>query len=342
MTQSEEKRMISNVEVKSFTKDPTEKIALQRLSVLRLAVGLGNISEACRRKGMDRTSFYVYKKRFAEQGLDGLKDQPPVHKTHPQTTSQEHRQRVLDLALENPRWGANYLSNRLEQEDIFVSGTTVHSILAKQGLSKTRERAIKSREKWLEANPELSSPISDSFGLSQFEVIYADPPWRFAKGWISKQAPIPYDTMSLEDIKNLPVERLCAPNCALFLWSVSCMLPEAISLMESWGFQFTTIAFVWVKSKKDNSDVRLGLGRWVRQGAEICLLGIRGAPSRLNKSVSSVVISPRRRHSEKPPEVRARIVELLGDVPKLELFAREKVEGWSAWGNEVQSDIRFP
>jgi len=83
------------------------------------------------------------------------------------------------------------------------------------------------------------------------------------------------------------------------------------------------------------------MGNWTRSNTEDCLLAIRGKPIRISASVHQIIQSPIGRHSEKPMETKDRIVQLMGDLPRIELFARQKVEGWDCWGNEVESDIEL-
>jgi transposase InsO family protein len=128
-------------------KDPALKLAHQRLSVLQLAEALGNISEACRRGGLDRTSFYEWRRRFQTHGIEGLKDLPPIHKTHPQTTPPEVVERLLELAMEHPAWGCTRLSDLLALEGKSVSSPTVQGILIKHGLGSKYERLLKLEEK---------------------------------------------------------------------------------------------------------------------------------------------------------------------------------------------------
>lgn len=132
---------------KLTAKDPTTKLAHQRLSVLQLAEALGSVSEACRRSGMDRTSFYEWKRRFQTHGLAGLKDLPPVHKSHPQTTPPETVDKILDLALEQPTRGCDWLSAHLELQGVRVSSPTVQSILIKHNLGSRYERLLKLEER---------------------------------------------------------------------------------------------------------------------------------------------------------------------------------------------------
>jgi transposase InsO family protein len=123
-----------------------EKIAHQRLSVLELAETLGNVSEACRQRGMTRTQFYEYKRRFQTHGLAGLKDLPPIHHRHPFTTPPEVVERIVAMSLEHPGWGCVRLSNQLKLEDISVSSPTIQNILIKNGMGNKYERLFKLEE----------------------------------------------------------------------------------------------------------------------------------------------------------------------------------------------------
>lgn len=174
-----------------------------------------------------------------------------------------------------------------------------------------------------------------------FTVVYADPPWRF-KTWTGAQrakrtAESYYPTMTLADLADLgyEVKRVAAPDGALFLWTPCCMLREAIYVMTSWGYRFKTVAFTWVKTNRRSGSLFWGMGHWTRNGTELCLVGTRGKVRRVARNVHSVVMAPPTLHSAKPVEVRDRIVALMGDVPRLEMFARERADGWEAWGDEV-------
>ena len=173
--------------------------------------------------------------------------------------------------------------------------------------------------------------------MPPFRVVYADPPWRPNGG-----ARLPYPTLSTHALCALPVAGLCAADCALLLWATHGTLPDALRVVASWGFSYRTVAFTWVKSNRTRPGFFAGQGGWTRANPEVCLLGTRGHPKRVSAGVGSLVVSPRREHSRKPDEVRGRIVELLGDVPRAELFARERVAGWSAWGDEVECDFALP
>jgi len=137
-----------------------------------------------------------------------------------------------------------------------------------------------------------------------------------------------------DNIACIDVGAIAAPDCALFLWATLPMLPEAFSVMESWGFKYKTAAFSWAKTTK-HGKWHVGMGYWTRANVELCLLGVKGRPRRINKAVRQLVVSPVRKHSQKPDEVRDRIVTLLGDLPRIELFARERAPGWDAWGLEL-------
>ena len=132
------------------------KLAKQRLSVLQLAEALGNVSEACRRRGMSRTQFYEYKRRFQTHGLEGLKDLPPIHKSHPQTTPPEVVEKILELSLANPMWGCVRLSDQLKLMGISVSSPTIQKILIKHDMGSKYQRLLKLEEQALDNKIELT------------------------------------------------------------------------------------------------------------------------------------------------------------------------------------------
>lgn len=132
------------------------KIAQQRLSLLELAQGLGNVAEACRQRGVSRTQFYEYKRRFQTHGMVGLKDLPPIHQTHPQTTPPEVVERLLTVSMENPTRGCNWLHDRLLLEGISVSAPTIQGILNKQEMGSRYERLLKLEARALQEEIELT------------------------------------------------------------------------------------------------------------------------------------------------------------------------------------------
>jgi N6-adenosine-specific RNA methylase IME4 len=189
--------------------------------------------------------------------------------------------------------------------------------------------------------PKLSDILVPDGG---FRAILADPPWRF-EAWSGKgtarSADQHYDTMRLEDIAALPVVEVSADDCALFMWICWPMLPEALRLIEAWGFAYKTCAFSWTKADvrqadlyHDTAPVQVGMGYWTRANSEVCLLGTRGKPTRLNADVRQGIIEPRREHSRKPDCVHSRIERLVAG-PYLEMFARAPRAGWAVWGNQT-------
>ena len=167
-------------------------------------------------------------------------------------------------------------------------------------------------------------------------MIYADPPWRYSAKRVQGAAEHHYPTMSINELCALPVADLAAPDSALFLWATFPQLPEALRLIHAWGFVYKTVAFVWLKQNRKAGGWFYGLGFWTRGNAEVCLLATRGRPKRQAANVHQFIISPIREHSRKPDEAREKIVALMGDVPRVELFARQSPPGWDVWGNEVE------
>jgi len=173
----------------------------------------------------------------------------------------------------------------------------------------------------------------------KYQIIYADPPWSYAdkaKAGI-RGACCKYGTMSIDDLCKMPVNDLADDNCILFMWVTMPKLNECFTLIESWGFKYKTVAFTWIKKNKKATDTLFwGMGRWTRANAEVCLLATKGKPKRISAAVHSVIESPIERHSQKPNITRDRIVELCGNLSRIELFARQRFDGWDAWGNEVE------
>lgn len=169
----------------------------------------------------------------------------------------------------------------------------------------------------------------------KYNIIYADPPWSYndksCEGAASKQ----YSTMNSDDICNLPIGDLADKNCVLLMWATYPKLEEALKVIESWGFKYKSIGFQWIKLNKNGIGCYFGLGRWTRGNTEPCLIATKGKPKRISASISQLIFAPLTRHSEKPSVVREKIIELLGDLPRIELFARQQADGWDCWGNEV-------
>ena len=169
-----------------------------------------------------------------------------------------------------------------------------------------------------------------------YSIVYADPPWSYRDKALAGErgAECKYDCMTPGDLMCMPVSRMITDDAFLFLWCTMPMLPVGIELMNWWGFNYRTVAFTWIKRTK-TGKLAWGMGNWTRANAELCLLGIRGRPKRQSAGVLSVIEAQSPRHSQKPAETRERIVRLCGDLPRIELFARQRVDGWDAWGIEV-------
>lgn len=189
--------------------------------------------------------------------------------------------------------------------------------------------------------------MSDPFAnlpRGHFKAIYADPPWHFEtrSDVCDQRGPGGhYSTMRLAEIESLPVGDLAANDCVLFMWATWPMLPQALALIETWGFVYKTCGFDWMKADDrqpdmftDSVKVQVGMGYWTRANSEPCLLATRGKPKRLNADVRMGIIEPRREHSRKPDCVPGRI-ERLVEGPYLELFARTQRPGWTVWGNQT-------
>lgn len=178
----------------------------------------------------------------------------------------------------------------------------------------------------------------------KYKVIYADPPWQYrvySKKGQGRSAENHYHTMNIDDIRSLPVADIADDDCVLFLWITFPCLKEGISVMESWGFTYKTCGFNWVKRNKKKDTYFMGLGFWTRSNSEVCLIGTKGHPKRVSKAVSRICDARVMAHSKKPDEIRKRIVELCGDVPRIELFARKTADGWDCLGDEIDGkDIR--
>jgi len=175
----------------------------------------------------------------------------------------------------------------------------------------------------------------------KFAICYADPPWRYANNGGQGVAENHYPTMSLAEICALPVADIVAKDSVLFLWATFPLLSEALRVITAWGFTYKTVAFVWLKQNKKSPSWFYGMGFWTRGNAEVCLLATRGRPQRQSRSVHQLIVSPIEAHSKKPDAAREKIVALMGDLPRVELFARQQAPGWDVWGNEVESNFDF-
>ena len=171
----------------------------------------------------------------------------------------------------------------------------------------------------------------------KYNIIYADPPWAYRdRASAGKRgASFKYKVQEQDWICNLPVQDISDDNCILFMWVTMPQLPNAFEVINSWGFKYKTCGFTWVKKNKIKDSWFMGMGNWTRSNSELCLLSVKGKPKRADASILSVVDTPIERHSKKPDVVKDHIVKLCGDLPRIELFARQKTKGWDVWGNEV-------
>ena len=179
------------------------------------------------------------------------------------------------------------------------------------------------------------------FPKKKYKIIYADPPYQVSANYQSNNRKFLninnyYPTMTIQQIKNLDVKSITDKDCILFMWVCDSFLKDCIDIIESWGFEYRTIGFNWIKKYKSGSFC-YNFSKYTLKSHEICLIGIKGKLKNLKKTnnIKCLVLAERTIHSKKPSEVRNRIVKLCGNLPRIELFAREKTKGWDIWGNEV-------
>lgn len=181
-----------------------------------------------------------------------------------------------------------------------------------------------------------------NFPDKKYNIIYCDIAWKTnfinRKGLTKNEKNHLYKTMNKDEILNLPIPKIADNDCILFMWVINSEIPLALQCIKHWGFHYITVAFTWVKMLKN--DFHVGLGNWTRSNPELCLLAKKGNIKRQGRSVNNLIISQLREHSRKPDEIRDRIVELVGDLPRIELFARQKTFGWDVWGDEVDKDFK--
>ena len=198
--------------------------------------------------------------------------------------------------------------------------------------------------------------IQDTIQMSPsdaYNIIYADPPWSYNRAigngvLRKKDGSLHYPSMHVDELKALgpEVQRISKDDAALLLWGTMPLLQEALDVIKAWGFTYKTCFVTWVKCTKDGTRPAFGVGYYTRSNAECCFLAVKGKiPSykkliegeadRRPNSVQSIVVEPRREHSRKPDVVRDKIVQVFGDLPRIEFFARTPTEGWSVLGNDT-------
>lgn len=190
----------------------------------------------------------------------------------------------------------------------------------------------------------------------KYKVILADPPWKYDDKRTATSmghAESAYSTMTQDDLLKLRVDLLADDDCMLCLWATMPKLREALDVISGWGFRYITCGFVWVKLNPNangdegaptiftRNDIYSGLGHWCNGNAELVLFGRKGSPSREAQDIKQIVLMPRGKHSAKPSVVHNRIERLFGEVPRIELFARQSRPGWTTLGNGIDGqDIR--
>jgi len=187
------------------------------------------------------------------------------------------------------------------------------------------------------------------FPTKKYSILYADPPWNYndkrtkpgPKGNKAGGAANHYSTMTLQEIKDLPVKDITEKDSILFLWATFPNIQVALDVVAAWGFKYKTIGFNWVKTSKSGRPA-IGVGHYTRANAEVCLIGIKGKPKVVDHSISNIIMAPREEHSKKPDAVRDLIVRLVGSLPRIELFARQTAPGWDCWGDEAPITQMIP
>lgn len=201
-------------------------------------------------------------------------------------------------------------------------------------------QSIKREEKIEAVKEKFTEPTTETKSIDiyttdkKYNIIYADPAWSYWEGGQKNQS-LHYATMSLDDICNLPVKNIAYTDCILFLWVTYPILQESFKVIESWGFKYSTVGFVWVKKNKNADTPFIGCGSWTRANSELCLIATKGTVLRLDAGISQIIESPIDEHSKKPAIVRKLITKLVGELPRIELFSRQATDGWDVWGNEV-------
>lgn len=175
-----------------------------------------------------------------------------------------------------------------------------------------------------------------------FKIIYIDPPWSYNRK-VGQGVIKDYNSMANEDIYKLPISRLADDDCALICWLTFPKIAEGVKAIQSWGFEIKTVFATWIKLNSKNMQPFFGVGSYTKSNCEFCLLATKGNMHKYVKtnSISSVVMAPREKHSKKPDVVRKMITDLFGELPRVELFARQRHDGWTCLGDELSGkDIR--
>jgi len=193
----------------------------------------------------------------------------------------------------------------------------------------------------------MTEPVPDKkcreYHAMRYKIIYADPPWSYQdKAMQRGGAERHYRTVDHKILGDLDIGAITDDDAILFMWATFPKIGEALELIRDWGFEYKTNAFTWVKRNRKSPTWFWGMGRWTRANAEVCLLATKGKPKRVSAAVHSIVDEPVSRHSEKPRVVKERIIQLVGDLPRLEMFCRGASDGWDVYGNEAEDSVSIP
>ena len=170
----------------------------------------------------------------------------------------------------------------------------------------------------------------------KYQIILTDPAWQYDDKALAgnRGACCKYDVMKINEVKSLPIWTIADQNCFLFMWGSWALLPQCLDVIKAWGFEYKTLGFLWTKKNKTKGGFKIGMGNYVRANSEYCLMAVRGKPKVISHKVTQIIDTPVRKHSQKPDIVRSKIIQLCGDLPRIELFARTKVHGWDVIGND--------
>ena len=183
--------------------------------------------------------------------------------------------------------------------------------------------------------------MMNEFPNKKYKIIYADLPLTYDDKALAgnRGAGCKYDLMTDEELLNLPVDTIADDDCILFLWATFPKIQLCLDCIKSWDFEYKTVAFTWIK-KNYNGTNFMGMGRWTRANSEIVLLATKGKPKRLNAGISQIIETIPKEHSRKPDIIRKKILELVGDLPRIELFPRTLVHGWDVFGNDEKLNLQ--
>lgn len=188
----------------------------------------------------------------------------------------------------------------------------------------------------------------NNFPNKKYKIIYVDPAWpytKFSNDKIklgnTKRRITPYRPLSLEDIKALPVNKIAEKDSVLLLWTTGPHNNSAIEVIKAWGFKYTTWQYAWLKRNKNIHSFHTGYGHYTGSNAELCILAKKGKGLPvLRHDIEQVYDGPVTEHSKKPDVFRQRTVQIFGDLPRIELFARTKIHGWDTWGNDEKLELK--